>query len=153
MGLLASGPLRSELALMSHLGRNRARRREFLAGLGTSLATRAAQAQGLYPTCGSASVNPAQSSLPATYDVVIYGATVAGIGAAYTARLMGKKVLLIQHDWFGGMTGAGGLTNLDLYYPNVQGGIWWQMFQKMASIEGVARASAEEDRHQSSRTM
>ena len=101
MGLLASGPLRSELALMSHLGRNRARRREFLAGLGTSLATRAAQAQGLFPTYGSA------SSLPATYDVVIYGATVAGIGAAYTARLMGKKVLLIQHDWFGGMTGAG----------------------------------------------
>jgi hypothetical protein len=44
--------------------------------------------------------------------------------------------LLIQHDWFGGMTGAGGLTNLDLYYPNVQqGGIWWQMFQKMALIE------------------
>ena len=127
--------------------RNRARRREFLARLGTSLATRAAQAQGLFPTYGSA------SSLPATYDVVIYGATVAGIGAAYTARLMGKKVLLIQHDWFGGMTGAGGLTNLDLYYPNVQGGIWWQMFQKMALIEGVARASAEEDRHQSSRTM
>jgi hypothetical protein len=59
--------------------------------------------------------------------VVIYGATVAGIGAAYTARLMGEKVLLIQHDRFGGMTGAGGLTNLDLYYPNVQGGIWWQM--------------------------
>ncbi len=25
---------------------------------------------------------------------------------------MGKKVLLIQHDWFGGMTGAGGLTYL-----------------------------------------
>jgi hypothetical protein len=55
--------------------------------------------------------------------VVIYGATVAGIGAAYTARLMGKKVLLIQHDWFGGMTGAGGLTNLDLYYPNVYGSL------------------------------
>jgi hypothetical protein len=40
--------------------------------------------------------------------------------------------------------GAGGLTNLDLYYPNVQGGIWWQMFQKMALIEGVARASGVE---------
>jgi hypothetical protein len=66
---------------------------------------------------------------------------------------MGKKVLLIQHDWFGGMMGAGGLTNLDLYYPNVQGGIWWQMFQTMALIEGMARAPAEEDRHQSSRTM
>ena len=30
MGLLASGPLRSELALMSHLGRNRACRREWI---------------------------------------------------------------------------------------------------------------------------
>ena len=32
-----------------------------------------------------------------TYDIVVYGATSSGIIAAYTAKTMGKSVLLIDY--------------------------------------------------------
>src|SRR5690554_3627870 len=48
------------------------------------------------------------------YDVVIYGATSAGIIAAYTAKTMGKSVMLIEpSQHLGGLT-TGGLGYTDI---------------------------------------
>lgn len=71
------------------------------------------------------------------YDVVVYGGTIAGINAAWTARLLGAKVALVEPTAnLGGVTGSGGLTNIDIWYLGHIGGIFWQQFQQMAVIEG-----------------
>lgn len=55
-----------------------------------------------------------QEKKDTTYDVVIYGGTSAGVMAAYTARKMGKTVLLIeQGSRLGGLT-TGGLGYTDI---------------------------------------
>jgi hypothetical protein len=51
---------------------------------------------------------------PADYDVVVYGATSAGVIAAYTAKTMGKSVLLVEPGkHLGGLT-TGGLGYTDI---------------------------------------
>lgn len=80
-----------------------------------------------------------------TYDVVVYGGTVAGINAAYTAGLQGAKVALLEPTNFvGGMTGPGGLLNIDqlITYGNLIGGTWWQEYQTMACLAGQAYAGS-----------
>jgi hypothetical protein len=58
------------------------------------------------------SFQPAQQ--PQTYDLVIYGGTSAGVIAAYTARKMGKTVILIEPGRnLGGMS-SGGLGYTDI---------------------------------------
>jgi hypothetical protein len=48
------------------------------------------------------------------YDVIVYGGTAAGVVAAYSAKLMGKNVLLIEpRIHLGGMT-SGGLGATDI---------------------------------------
>ncbi len=54
------------------------------------------------------------SDEPESYDVVIYGANSAGIIAAYTAKTMGKSVMLIEpSNHLGGLT-TGGLGYTDI---------------------------------------
>lgn len=76
-----------------------------------------------------------------TYDVVVYGGTVAGINAAYVAGLQGMNVALLEPtNYLGGITGPGALVNIDqlLEYGNLIGGTWWQEYQWMASLAGQA---------------
>lgn len=55
-----------------------------------------------------------QKKDPPTYDVVVYGANSAGVIAAYTAKTMGKSVLLIEPtNHMGGLT-TGGLGYTDI---------------------------------------
>lgn len=55
-----------------------------------------------------------QKNEPPAYDLVVYGGTSAGVVAAYTARQMGKKVLLIEPGQrLGGLT-SGGLGYTDI---------------------------------------
>jgi len=55
-----------------------------------------------------------QKEDPPTYDVVVYGANSAGVIAAYTAKTMGKSVLLIEpSNHLGGLT-TGGLGYTDI---------------------------------------
>ncbi|HSI77236.1 MAG TPA: FAD-dependent oxidoreductase [Lunatimonas sp.] len=55
-----------------------------------------------------------QKEDPPTFDVVVYGANSAGVIAAYTAKTMGKSVLLIEPtNHLGGLT-TGGLGYTDI---------------------------------------
>ncbi|MDQ3843759.1 MAG: FAD-dependent oxidoreductase, partial [Bacteroidota bacterium] len=54
------------------------------------------------------------SQSPQQYDICIYGGTAAGVMAAYTAKMMGKSVLLIEPGkHVGGLT-TGGLGYTDI---------------------------------------
>ncbi|OYU64513.1 MAG: xanthan lyase, partial [Cytophagaceae bacterium BCCC1] len=49
-----------------------------------------------------------------TYDICVYGATSAGIIAAYTAKMQGKSVILLEpSNHIGGLT-TGGLGQTDI---------------------------------------
>lgn len=73
------------------------------------------------------------------YDVVIYGGTVAGIGAARAAVMMGARTLLIEPTpYIGGASGPGGLTQSDCRWRDHTGGTWWQYMQRMAYREALA---------------
>lgn len=61
--------------------------------------------------------------MPETYDLVVYGATVAGVAAAIAGARAGKRILLIQTgSHFGGMT-TGGLCHVDKGDESTIGGI------------------------------
>lgn len=63
----------------------------------------------LFFSCGNE-----QTQSTEEYDVVVYGATSAGVIAAYTAKTMGKSVLLIEPSkHLGGLT-TGGLGYTDI---------------------------------------
>jgi hypothetical protein len=71
------------------------------------------------------------SARAATYDVVIYGATSAGVSAAIQAARMGKSVALIGPDQhIGGLT-SGGLGQTDSGDKEVIGGISREFYQRI----------------------
>jgi hypothetical protein len=66
---------------------------------------------------------------PNTYDVVIYGATSAGIAAAIQTSRMGKSVILIEPDArIGGLT-TGGLGQTDIGNKAAIGGIAREFYE------------------------
>lgn len=66
------------------------------------------------------------------YDVVIYGATSAGIAAAVQVRRMGKTVIVIAQDkHVGGLT-TGGLGQTDIGNKFVIGGISREFYENIA---------------------
>lgn len=65
------------------------------------------------------------------YDVVIYGATSAGIIAAVETARSGKTVIIINpNDHIGGLT-TGGLGSTDIGNKNVIGGISREFYQRI----------------------
>jgi hypothetical protein len=72
-------------------------------------------------------------------DVVIYGATAAGIVAAVQTRRMGRSAVIVEPgDWAGGMT-TGGLGNTDTGNDLTIGGLAREFYQRVhASYEHVA---------------
>ena len=56
----------------------------------------------------------AQQKNTSEYDIVIYGGTAAGVIAAYTAKKMGKSVLLIEPGRHLGGMSSGGLGQTDI---------------------------------------
>ncbi|MDQ6814231.1 MAG: FAD-dependent oxidoreductase, partial [Bacteroidota bacterium] len=54
------------------------------------------------------------SAQKASYDICIYGGTAAGVIGAYTAKMMGKSVLLIEPT-----THIGGLTTGGLGFTDI----------------------------------
>ncbi|MEI6972579.1 MAG: FAD-dependent oxidoreductase [bacterium] len=62
--------------------------------------------------------------LTETYDVLVYGGTVAGVAAALAAARMGCRTVLLERGrHFGGMT-ASGLGSIDTTRTNAFGGIF-----------------------------
>ncbi|MDA1061197.1 MAG: FAD-dependent oxidoreductase [bacterium] len=67
-----------------------------------------------------------------TYDIVIYGATSAGVVAAVQAKKMGKSVVLIEPtDRMGGLT-TGGLGQTDIGNKQVIGGLSKEFYNRVA---------------------
>lgn len=66
-----------------------------------------------------------------TFDLVVYGATSAGISAAIQGSRMGKKVMLIEPSGrFGGLT-TGGLGQTDIGNKQAIGGISREFYQNI----------------------
>lgn len=106
-------------------------RRSFLLGAIGSLAASGVAKAGFWTF-------PTGPNLNTTFDLVVYGGTIAGINAAYTAASNGLHVCLCEPTpYLGGMSGAGGLANIDIWQTNTTDGIFWQEFQQMAVAEGT----------------
>lgn len=66
-----------------------------------------------------------------SYDVVVYGATSAGVTAAIAAKREGADVLLVsQTSHLGGLTSSG-LGATDMANKNVVGGISWEFYNRI----------------------
>src|SRR5438874_3811472 len=64
-------------------------------------------------------------------DIVVYGATPAGVSAAVQARRLGKSVVLIEPgQYLGGMT-AGGLGATDIGNKAAIGGLAREFYQRV----------------------
>lgn len=72
-----------------------------------------------------------------TYDVVVYGATPAGITAAIQAKRQGKSCAIVElGNHIGGMTTAG-LGATDLGSPYAVGGLSREFYDEVAKYYGV----------------
>lgn len=70
------------------------------------------------------------------YQVVIYGATSAGVVAAHTAAKMGKTVVLIATDEHIGGLSSGGLGQTDIGNKFVIGGLSREFYKRLGTIYG-----------------
>lgn len=76
------------------------------------------------------------STIQPMYDVCVYGATSAGVVAAYTAAKMGKNVLLIANsDHIGGLS-AGGLGQTDIGNKHVIKGVSRDFYRRLGNVYG-----------------
>jgi hypothetical protein len=74
--------------------------------------------------------------MPDVYDLVVYGATVAGVAATIAGARAGKKILLIQTgSHFGGMT-TGGLCHTDKGDESTIGGIAFEFYSRVGQAYG-----------------
>lgn len=70
-------------------------------------------------------------------DICIYGGTASGVIAAYTAKMCGKSVLLIEPgEMLGGMT-TGGLGQTDIGNKQAITGLSRQFYRKVGEVYGV----------------
>lgn len=77
-----------------------------------------------------------QSGAPASYDVVVYGQTSAGVMAAVQAKRMGKTVILVGPDkHLGGLT-SGGLGATDIGNKVAIGGLSREFYRRMGEYYG-----------------
>lgn len=79
-------------------------------------------------------INSAQAEIK--YDICIYGGTSAGVIAAYTAKKMGKSVVLIAPDGHIGGLSSGGLGQTDIGNKIAIGGLSREFYKKLGSVYG-----------------
>ncbi|NGM63697.1 FAD-dependent oxidoreductase [Sphingobacterium sp. SGR-19] len=70
------------------------------------------------------------------YDICIYGSTSAGIVAAYTAKNMGKSVVVISPDGHIGGLSSGGLGQTDIGNKNAIGGLSREFYKQLGEVYG-----------------
>ena len=79
----------------------------------------------------------------ANYDVVVYGGTPGGVGAAIQARRMGKtSALYVFRRHVGGLTSAG-LTETDIGKKNAIGGMAVEFYEKLGKWRQFRPSEAE----------
>jgi hypothetical protein len=72
-----------------------------------------------------------RAAAPASYDLVVYGGTSAGVAAAVQARRMGRTAVLIEPtNRLGGLT-TGGLGQTDIGNKSAIGGISREFYQRV----------------------
>ena len=85
----------------------------------------------------------AEKPTEAYYDVVVYGGTPGGVGAAIQAKRMGKSAALyVFRRHVGGMTSAG-LTETDLEVKSSIGGMPVEFFTKLGKWTRFNPSDAE----------
>ena len=83
--------------------------------------------------------NPSEGN----YDIVVYGGTPGGVGAAVQARRMGKSAALyVFRRHVGGMT-SGGLTETDIGKRSAIGGMAVEFFDKLGKWTQFSPSQAE----------
>ncbi len=88
-------------------------------------------------------VPKAENPVEVDYDVVVYGGTPAGIGAAIQARRMRKTAALyVFRRHVGGLT-SGGLTETDIGKMNALGGITVEFFKRVGKFRNYPSHEAE----------
>lgn len=79
--------------------------------------------------------------VPETVDIIVYGATPAGILAAVAARREGRSVRVIEPSrWVGGMLGAGLKPTQDRPMPEAVGGVADRVFREGGNRPADTRA-------------
>jgi hypothetical protein len=78
-----------------------------------------------------AAARPATAAEPASYDVVVYGATSAGMGAAVQAARLGKSVVVVGPDRHLGGLSSGGLGWTDSGRKDAVGGLARQFYHRI----------------------
>lgn len=74
------------------------------------------------------------------YDVIVYGGTSAGVVAAYSADLEGKKVLLIEPGYHLGGLSSGGLGQTDIGNKHAVTGISREFYRRLGDHYGKLEA-------------
>lgn len=74
------------------------------------------------------------------YDICVYGSTSAGVIAAYTAKQMGKSVILISPDGHIGGLSSGGLGATDIGNKHAIGGLSREFYKKLGRVYGVSES-------------
>jgi hypothetical protein len=93
-----------------------------------------------YASIGERESTATAAETSQTYDVVIYGATSAGVSAAVQAKRMGKTVIIVGPDkHLGGLT-AGGLGWTDSGRKEAIGGISREFYQRIKKHYDKAEA-------------
>lgn len=70
------------------------------------------------------------------YDICIYGGNAAGVVAAYTAKKMGKSVVIIAPDGHIGGLSSGGLGQTDIGNKNAIGGLSREFYKQLGEVYG-----------------
>ena len=86
--------------------------------------------------CFMATANSQPDKNNEHYDICVYGGTSAGVIAAYTARQMGKTVILIAPDGHIGGLSSGGLGQTDIGNKQAIGGLSRQFYQRLGKFYG-----------------
>ncbi|SKD09079.1 FAD dependent oxidoreductase [Chitinophaga ginsengisegetis] len=73
---------------------------------------------------------------PPAYDICVYGGTSAGVIAAYTAKMLGKSVLLIEPGKHVGGLSAGGLGYTDIGNKYAVTGLGLNFYRRTGSYYG-----------------
>ena len=88
-------------------------------------------------------VPKAELPIEAEYDVVVYGGTPGGVGAAVQAKRMGKSAALyVFRRHVGGLTSAG-LTETDIGKRNAIGGLPLELYAKIGKWSHFRPSQAE----------
>ena len=84
----------------------------------------------------TALLNICYAQKPKVYDICVYGGTSAGVIAAYTAKKLGKTVILIEPSNHIGGLSSGGLGQTDIGNKYAISGISRQFYRKIGQSYG-----------------